>query len=74
MFYIVEDRAFTSRDEAENYCLECDFDYSCIIEAAPTEDYSNDYSDELIEELEERQHKSGFYAFQDMMELYRSER
>lgn len=29
---------------------------------------------ELIEELEERQYQSGFYAFQDMLEMYRSER
>ena len=26
-----------------------------------------------IEELEERQHDSGFYAFQDTMEIYRRE-
>lgn len=29
---------------------------------------------ELIEELEEYQEQSGFYAFQDLMEMYRSER
>lgn len=29
---------------------------------------------ELIEELEERQHMSGFYAFQDTMEMWRRER
>lgn len=28
----------------------------------------------IIEELEEQQHNSGFYAFQDLMEMYRSER
>ena len=28
----------------------------------------------LIDELEERQHNSGFYAFQDTMEMYRRER
>ena len=27
-----------------------------------------------IEELEERQHQSGFYAFQDRMEMFRRER
>ena len=27
----------------------------------------------IIEELEERQHDSGFYAFQDTMEMYRRE-
>lgn len=27
-----------------------------------------------IEELEERQHESGFYAFQDRMEMFRRER
>ncbi len=29
---------------------------------------------DLIEELEERQHQNGFYAFQDMMDLRRYER
>jgi len=29
---------------------------------------------ELIDELEERQHNSGFYAFQDLIEMYRNER
>lgn len=29
---------------------------------------------EFIEELEEEQEKSGFYAFQDMLEMYRNER
>lgn len=29
---------------------------------------------EFIEELEERQEKSGFYAFQDLIEMYRNER
>lgn len=29
---------------------------------------------ELIEELEERQEKSGFYTFQDLIAMYRSER
>lgn len=28
----------------------------------------------LIEEIEERQHASGFYAFQDLMEMRRRER
>ena len=28
----------------------------------------------LIEEIEERQHQSGFYAFQDLMEMRRRER
>lgn len=27
-----------------------------------------------IEELEERQHQSGFYAFQDTMDMWRNER
>ena len=27
-----------------------------------------------IDELEERQHQSGFYAFQDRLEMYRRER
>ncbi|MBO5576636.1 MAG: hypothetical protein J5956_10140 [Ruminococcus sp.] len=29
---------------------------------------------ELVERIEERQHDSGFYAFQDTMEMYRRER
>lgn len=29
---------------------------------------------ELINELEERQHATGFYAFQDLMDMYRRER
>jgi len=29
---------------------------------------------EFIERIEERQHDSGFYAFQDTMEIYRRER
>ena len=28
----------------------------------------------LVEEIEERQHQNGFYAFQDKMEMYRRER
>lgn len=28
----------------------------------------------LIEEIEERQHKSGFYAQQDLIDMYRKER
>lgn len=28
----------------------------------------------LVEEIEERQHQSGFYAFQDKMEMLRRER
>jgi hypothetical protein len=28
----------------------------------------------MIEEQEERQHQSGFYAFQDLMEMWRNER
>lgn len=28
----------------------------------------------MIEEIEERQHASGFYAFQDTMDMYRRER
>ena len=29
---------------------------------------------ELVEEIEERQHQSGFYAFQDRLEMLRRER
>ena len=35
---------------------------------------AEEYERERIEELEERQHQSGFYAFQDMMEMRRFER
>ena len=40
---------------------------NCEAEAAEAEA-------EFIEQLEERQHKNGFYAFQDMIEMYRNER
>ena len=40
---------------------------NCEAEAAESEE-------EFIEQLEERQHKNGFYAFQDMIEMYRNER
>ncbi|MEF9983736.1 MAG: hypothetical protein RR806_07875 [Oscillospiraceae bacterium] len=30
--------------------------------------------EELVAEIEERQHQSGFYAFQDVMENWRNER
>lgn len=33
-----------------------------------------EYRQERIEELEERQHQSGFYAFQDTMAMWRYER
>lgn len=32
------------------------------------------HREERLEELEERQHQSGFYAFQDLMDMYRFER
>ena len=69
-YYIVGNRAFTDLEDARNYCLECDFDYNCIIATTPIQ---ND-PEEFIEELEERQHKSGFYAFQDLMDSFRYER
>lgn len=31
MLYIVWNRAFSSRAEAEKYCLECDLDFECIV-------------------------------------------
>lgn len=31
-------------------------------------------SEQLIEDIEERQHQSGFYAFQDLMAMRRFER
>ena len=30
--------------------------------------------EQMIEDLEERQHESGFYAFQDRLEMFRRER
>lgn len=33
-----------------------------------------EWEEEQREKLEERQHKSGFYAFQDLMETWRNER
>ena len=35
-YFIVANRAFNSRKEAEKFCMECDFDLSCIIETIPT--------------------------------------
>lgn len=32
-----------------------------------------EYERERLEELEERQHQSGFYAFQDLMDMRRRE-
>ena len=53
------------------YCQYCgellDDGCTCAQEA-------DEYAASLIEELEERQHQSGFYAFQDMMDAYRFER
>ena len=40
---------------------------NCEIEAAIEEE-------ELRERVEERQHDSGFYAFQDLIDMYRRER
>lgn len=40
---------------------------NCEIEAAMEEE-------ELRERVEERQHDSGFYAFQDLIDMYRKER
>ena len=34
---------------------------------------ADEYEQERIEELEERQHQSGFYAFQDLMAMRRFE-
>lgn len=35
-YFIVANRAFNSRKEVEKFCIECDFDFSCIIETIPT--------------------------------------
>lgn len=55
----------------KQYCPYCgahlDEGCNCAREAA-------EYEAEQIEELEERQHASGFYPFQDIMETMRFER
>ena len=30
VYYIVWNRAFSSLEEAEKYCIECDLDFECI--------------------------------------------
>lgn len=44
-------------------CENCDCEY-----------YAAQEAEAIREEVEERQHQSGFYAFQDMLEMYRYER
>lgn len=55
----------------KEYCPYCGdlLEHGCNCEREAAE-----YEEERIEELEERQHQSGFYAFQDLMEMYRNER
>ena len=45
-----------------------------LYENCDCEYYAAQEAEALMEEIEERQHKSGFYAFQDMIEMYRYER
>lgn len=49
------------------YCPYCGerLENGCSCEAEAAE-----YAEQRIEELEERQRKSGLYAFQDLMEMY----
>lgn len=53
----------------KRFCAYCGMELTenCEREAA-------EYEEEYIEELEERQHQSGFYAFQDMIEMHRREK
>lgn len=53
------------------YCPYCGelLENGCDCEREAVEEHER-----MIEEIEERQHEAGFYAFQDMLEMYRNER
>lgn len=55
----------------KQYCPYCGelLEYGCDCERIAIEE-----QEMIIEELEEQQHKNGFYAFQDLMEMRRFER
>ena len=55
-------------DLLEEYDDEDEIDINEIMEEAEM------HRQRVIEELEERQHASGFFAFQDEMEIFRRER
>lgn len=52
----------------------CPYCGKLLIENCYCEEEAAEEREYLIEEIEERQHKSGFYAFQDLMDMYRRER
>ena len=54
--------------------LYCPYCGELLEDGCTCEQDAAEYADQLVEELEERQERSGFYAFQDMMEMYRRER
>ena len=61
-----------TKAEIEKYLKDYDDD-----EEISLDDFIREYEEarrEQIEEIEERQHQSGFYAFQDRMEMWRRER
>ena len=61
-----------TKAEIERYLRDYDDD-----EEISLDDLVREYEEarrERIEEIEERQHQSGFYAFQDKMEMWRQER
>lgn len=45
-----------------------------LTENCRCEEYAAEDRAALVEEIEERQHASGMYAFQDLLEMYRNER
>lgn len=53
--------------------LYCPYCGSLISDGCTCEREAAEYAEALVDELEERQHASGFYAFQDTMEMYRRE-
>lgn len=55
----------------KRYCPYCG---KPLCEYCDCEYYAAQEAEAIREEIEERQHQSGFYAFQDMTEMYRYER
>lgn len=61
-----------TKEELIGLLEDFDDDENIDLNALAREEY--EYRQELIEELEERQHQSGFYAFQDQLAMMRLER
>ena len=53
------------------YCAYCG---ELLENGCDCEREAEEAKERLIEELEERQHANGFYAFQDLMQMRRNER